>query len=194
MAFHLGRQGVDGRHSSDGCANTSAKNIQFFHIPRRHLERVNRGIVETRKHVWRNPIQQQLRASRVVEQQIIAGKRQIHFPPTTAFWLDGQITADGPTNVIGRPEGLRNAAETRLDLLDLVQHRKTLDEPRISTPSGSAAIAVWGQFQAFRVHNARVFEVAGEEIALSRSAESPRELRIQLNDTKGILKSTRSFV
>ena len=58
MAFHLGRQGVDGRHGSDGCANTSAKNIQFFHIPRHHLERVNRGIVETRKHVWRNPTQQ----------------------------------------------------------------------------------------------------------------------------------------
>ena len=67
MAFHLGRQGVDSRHGSDGCANTSTKNIQFFRVPRRHIERVNRGIVETRKHVRRNPTQKQLRASRVVE-------------------------------------------------------------------------------------------------------------------------------
>ena len=58
MAFHLSRQGVDGLHGSDGCANTLAKNIQFSRVPRRQLEWVNRGIVETRKHMWRNPTQQ----------------------------------------------------------------------------------------------------------------------------------------
>ena len=49
-------------------------------------------------------------------------------------------------NIIGPPEGLRNTVETRLDLLNLIQHRKTLDEPRISMLSGSAAVAVLGQF------------------------------------------------
>ena len=85
MAFHLGRQGVDSRHGSDGCANTSAKIYPDFPRltpPHRTGKSWNRGNKEA--YVEKSDSAEAARFPRRGA-TIIVGKRQLHFPPTTAF-------------------------------------------------------------------------------------------------------------
>ena len=84
VVFHLSRQGVNSRHGSDGCANTSAKNIQFSasHTPPRTVKSWNRGNKEARVEKTDSAAAARFLCRGAA---IIGGKLQLHFLPTTVF-------------------------------------------------------------------------------------------------------------